>query len=155
MERIYYPNISRVLLAYLSPAIALIIVYLISSVMSENRKPVIENIDWLSIIVISFFWIGSNTVRNGFRAKKLAIKLNPSSIEGLNVSGEKESISFNKIDFQKTLNPTAHEKIFLRKRIYSLEGSQIEIQDWLFEPKQIAEIFATIKEFDERHKSKQ
>jgi len=153
MEHTYYPSIKRILLAFLVLPIGTSVVYLVFWAFNINTNPSQAGVQLLfaEIMLISLIlWAIWSIFRYGFRAfqrDNFAIKISSSSIDVPNLrSGKRKTIAFNKIDIQKTLT---------NRSIYCLDGTEVVIDGFLFQPKQIDEIFAAIEEIAEGHATQQ
>jgi hypothetical protein len=153
MERTYYPSIPKAILfnlaLYLAPEIGYLLGYGIRALVDFIQGSSPMSFDWVVLWVLLAFcviWSGLRIWSDGIRGERLAIKLTETSIAGSVVVGRAEPIQFDDIDYQKTFKANSFLGKLRGKRVCSFEGDQIAINEVLFTPEQVAEIWAALEQ---------
>jgi len=145
MERIYHPSMRRVILfRYVAPVVACGMgLGTVAALRLIRGEP--ANFNWTLFTSFLVALTGWRLLGDGLRAERFAIKITPAAISGPIAVGRAEPIPFNEIDFQRTFKPGSFAKTFLSRRVYSVAGDQIFIDEWLFPPRQVSEIWSTLE----------
>jgi hypothetical protein len=152
-ERTYYPSKNKVVWhAYLLPAVSAFLVFIVLEIISLAQGQLMSRSNLITLVGFYLSWIGMNVLQYGFRAEHLAITITSTSIAGPVRVGRAIPISFDQIDYRKTLDPKAYVRFLLGKRIFSFEGDQISVQEALFRPDEISEIWGVIEKAAREHK---
>jgi hypothetical protein len=153
MERTYYPSIPKAILfnlaLFLAPEIGYLLGYGIRALIDFAQGSSPMSFDWVILWVLLAFCVigaGLRIWSDGLRGERLAIKLTETSIAGPVVVGRAEPIQFDEIDYQKTFKANSFLSRLRGKRVYSLDGDQITINEVLFEPEQVAKIWAALEQ---------
>lgn len=143
MERIYYPSIHRVVFFnYLLLPIVWLLGFWARTIIDSIHDIPPAHLNWDTYITLCVSIIGFNVFIHGIRGQKSAIKISSSTITGPIAVGRDESIPLNMIDFEKARK---------KKQIYSTRGDRIRFDKWLFEPKDVSEIWEAVFKFDKKN----
>jgi hypothetical protein len=145
MERTYYPSIPKVMVIfYILPGAGWLFGYGIRVLVDFVRGSSLMSFNWAPFLGFWVAWAGLRALSDGFRAERLAIKITKVSISGPIAVGRAEPIQFDEIDYQKTFKANSFLSRLRGKRVYSLDGDQISVQEVLFQAEQVAEIWAAL-----------
>jgi hypothetical protein len=152
-ERTYCPSKNKVVWnAYILPAVGAFLVFTVLEIISLVQGQLMPRSNLITLVGFYLSWIGMNILQYGLRAEHLALTVTSSSVAGPVRVGRAVPISFDQIDYQKTLEPKAYVRFLLGKRIFGFEGDQIVVHEALFRPEEISEIWGVIEKAAQEHK---
>ena len=151
-EQSYHPSRNRILwYVYLLPVIDAVLTLGVIKIVSLVQGRPMHDFGLYSFGGFWLSWLGLRILSYGLRAEHLTITVTPETIAGPIRVGRCMPIQFDKIDYQKTLNPSRLERFFFSKRIFSIEGDQIFVQAEFFSPEQIVEIWSILEKASLEH----